>query len=144
MRILILYNVATEPRIGLPEDLECEREITIIVPLVAEILRNCGHDVSTLETNLNLWEELKKGKEEIDLVFNLAEGFGKSNTDEAVVPSMLEALQIPFTGASSRNMHFTLDKEKTRAYLSCFGIPGPRYQLFRDSNESLSRIFASL
>ena len=109
----------------------------IIVPLVAKFLRKRGYEVRTLEATYNLWEDLKEEKDSIDLVLNLAEGFGGGNTNETFVPAMLEALDIPFTGASSHNMHFTLDKEKTNLVLKQYGIPSPPHQLFRNINGRL-------
>lgn len=138
MNIVILYNLATELKKGTASDLDCEQEITIIVPLVESILRDAGHDVTTLEADMNLWNTLRSQVDNVDLVFNLAEGFGGKNADETLVPAMLEALDIPFTGASSQNMHFTLDKEKTNVYLSSFEIPIAKHQVFSDSDDSLS------
>jgi hypothetical protein len=41
---------------------------------------------------LNVWEELKKRRNNFDMVLNLAEAFGGSNTNEPVIPAMLEGL----------------------------------------------------
>ena len=113
-RILVLYNIAERLDKGIPSDLICEQEIKIIVPLVVDLLTKRGYLVDTIKADLNLWEELKKRKNEFDLVLNLAEAFGDGNSNETLIPAMLEGLGIPFTGASSHNMHFTLDKEKTK------------------------------
>lgn len=132
MRILILYNLATEVKKGKPSDLICEKEIEIILPIVTDLLVAKGHEVSLLQADLNLWENLRRRKEGIDIVLNLAEGFGGGNTNETAVPAILEALEIPFTGASSHNMHFTLDKEKTKLVLASYGIPSAPYLLVRN------------
>lgn len=131
MRILILYNVARDVKKGTTADLVCEQEIVIIVPLIVAALSARGHRVSTLEATFELWENLKIYKPNIDLVFNLAEAFGGGNKDEPLIPAMLEALEIPFTGASAHNMYLTLDKEKTKLMARGYGIPVPEYQLFR-------------
>lgn len=55
---------------------------------------------------------------------------------------MLEALEIPFTGASSHNMHLTLDKEKTKLVARGYGIPVPKYQVFRSGDEALHNNFS--
>lgn len=139
MEILILYNIASDLKKGKPSDLECEKEITIIVPLVRNLLRNRGYGVRTMKATYNLWENLKKVRGEVDLVLNLAEGFGGTNTNEPVVPAILEALEIPFTGSSARNMNLTLDKEKTGLILANHGIPIPPHQLFRKNGEPLKQ-----
>lgn len=130
MKVLVLYNLATILKHGRQEDLVCEQEITIIVPLVAELLRQRGHKVETLETDLNLWSELKKRRDQFDIIFNLAEGFGGANSQEVFVPALLEALEIPFTGASLRNFVFTRDKGKTNLILGTYGVPTSRRRVF--------------
>lgn len=131
MKILILYNRAVVLKKGLPSDLTCEKEIEIIVPLVADLLRSKGYEVLLLEATKSLWGILSDIKGKIDMVLNLAEGFGGCNTNETFVPAILEVLEIPFTGASFRNMSFTMDKEKTNLVVASYGVPVPRRQLFR-------------
>lgn len=137
MKILILYNVARDVKKGTTADLVCEQEILIIVPLIVAALSARGHQVLTLETTSELWEQLKVCKPNIDLVFNLAEAFGGGNTCETLVPEMLEALEIPFTGASAHNMHFTLDKEKTKLVLASYGMPVSKHHIFRSPEDKL-------
>ena len=139
MRILVLYNIAETLEKGIPSDLICEQEIAIIVPLVAQLLTDRGHQVETLKADHDLWENLKAKKSRIDIALNLAEAFGGGNTNETVVPAILEGLGIPFTGASAHNMHFTLDKEKTKLALMAYGVPCINYQLFRGEGESLKK-----
>lgn len=90
-----------------------------------------------MKTDYDLWENLKARRTDFDIVLDLAEAFGGGNTKETVVPAMLEGLCIPFTGASSHNMHFTMDKEKTNLVLAAYGLPSARHQLFRTSTEEL-------
>lgn len=137
-KVLILYNLAERLEKGVASDLVCEQEISIIVPLVVELLEARGYTVETLLSDINLWENLKNKRPTIDLVLNLAEAFGGGNTKETVVPAMLEGLDIPFTGASSRNMHLTLDKEKTKLILASYRIPTAPHQLLRIGDEPLS------
>jgi len=139
MRTLILYNVARILRKGVQNDLICEQEITIIVPLMVELLSARGHQAETLQTELDLWEQLKARRGQFDIVLNMAEAFGGTNANETLVPAMLEALDMPFTGASSHNMHLTLDKEKTKLVVKGYGIPVPGHQIFRSRTEKLER-----
>lgn len=138
MRVLVLYNIARDLKKGVESDLICEQEITIIVPLVEELLRARGFEVETLETTMELWEVLKQRRGNFDLVLNMAEAFGGGNNNETFVPALLEALEIPFTGASSHNMQLTLDKEKSKLVASGYGVPVAPYQLFRRADEPLS------
>lgn len=137
MRILVLYNIARDLKKGTAMDLLCEQEIEIIIPLVSALLTERGYQVETLETTSNLWGELISRKGTFDLALNMAEAFGGTNADEPLIPAMLEAIGIPFTGASAHNMHLTLDKEKTKLVVQGYGIPVPKYQLFRNASEPL-------
>lgn len=137
MKILILYNLAREVRKGSQADLSCEQEISIIVPLMSEALRERGYQVETMETTLDVWERLKANRASVDIVLNMAEAFGGTNSNETLIPAMLESLEIPFTGASSQNMHLTLDKEKTKLLARSCGIPVPEHQVFRGALEPL-------
>lgn len=137
MRILILYNLAREIKKGDEQDLICEQEISVIVPLVSEALLARGYAIDTLETTFNVWEDLKTKRDTFDLVLNMAEAFGGTNKNETLMPAMLEALEIPFTGASAQNMHVTLDKEKAKLIAAHYGIPVPKYQVFRNRGDIL-------
>lgn len=137
-RVLVLYNLAERLEKGISSDLICEQEITIIVPLVVQLLRERGYHAESMVANFNLWENLKARKADFDVVLNLAEAFGGGNTKETVVPAILEGLSIPFTGATAHNMHFTLDKEKTKLVLAAYGLPSAQYQLFRASTDELN------
>lgn len=134
-KILVLYNLAKRLEKGIPNDLICEQEITVIVPLIVELLVKRGYKVEALKADLNLWEELKKRRGSFDMVLNLAEAFGGGNTNEPVVPAMLEGLRMPFTGASLGNMTFTLDKEKMKLVLASYGVPVAPHVLFRTGKE---------
>jgi len=137
MRILVLYNVARDLGVGVQSDIICEQEIEIIVPLVVELLQNRGYEVEALETTKNLWNDLVSRLGTFDLVLNMAESFGGGNTDEPLVPAMLEALRIPFTGASSLNMQLTLDKEKSKLVCQGYGVSVTPYQRFDNPDEPL-------
>jgi len=136
-RVLVLYNLAERLEKGIQSDLVCEQEIAIIVPAVIALLTKKGYQAEAIRADFNLWEELKKRKGSFDIVLNLAEAFGGGNTNETVVPAILEGLGVSFTGASSHNMHFTLDKEKTKLVLANYGIPVAPHILFRTGQEKL-------
>jgi D-alanine-D-alanine ligase len=138
MRILIVYNVATRLRKGVESDLTCEHEITVIVPIITKALQRSGHRVDTLLATLDLWEELRRRRSDVDLILNCAEAFGGGNSDEPTVPAILEAMEMPFTGASLRNMVLTLDKEVSKLLVREYGVPVPAYQLFRSAEDALS------
>lgn len=134
MKIVVLYNHATLVKKGRQEDLACEQEILIIAPIVADILSGLGHEATTMAASLELWNEIRQKRDEIDLVFNLAEGFGGANSNELFVPALLEALDIPFTGSDFRTYAFAYDKWKASTILGTFGIRHPNGKLFYPGN----------
>ena len=141
MRIALLYNDATELSKGVIGDLLCEKEILVIAPLIKAALEKAGHSVVCLSSTIRTWDELEKLRNQVDLVFNLAEGFGGTNTDEPLIAAKLEALRIPFTGASCSNIYLTLDKEKSKLVLSGYGLSVPAYQIVRDTDQAISPPF---
>jgi D-alanine-D-alanine ligase len=132
MRILLLLNIARQARKGTNGDLSCEYEIEIIAPLIRDLLVAAGHEVGLCETGYDLWERLKAVRASVDLAFNLAEAFGGTNCYEPLVPAMLEALQIPCTGASAHNMALTLDKGVTKRIAQSLGVRTPSYIIAYD------------
>lgn len=137
MRILVVYNDAQVLASGTAEDLVCEQESKVIAPLVSSALETRGHSVTLLSVTLNFWEDLRALHPHPELVFNLAEGFGGANANEPLVPAMLEALGVPFTGASAHNMYLTLDKEKTKLVARGYAIPTPPHQVLRSASDPI-------
>jgi len=60
-----------------------------------------------------------------DLVFNACETFGGKSSNESVVPLVLEALGVPFTGASSECLRHCLRKADANEMLHRAGVPVP-------------------
>jgi D-alanine-D-alanine ligase len=78
------------------------------------------HDVTLVEADLLSFEKLKSL--DPDIVFNIAEGFfGESR--EAQIPTILEMLQIPYSGSDPLTLATCLDKARTKEILSYHGIP---------------------
>ena len=105
MRIVVLYNqVAATDSSG---------ELDVLKQCVAveESLRQLGHESLRLSCSLNLGpvrDALIRFKP--DVVFNLAESLGGTDRLMPVVAVFLEALGLPFTGASSLAMLTTTSK----------------------------------
>ena len=67
-----------------------------------------------------------------DVVFNLFEGRADRPETEIMVARLLERLQIPFTGSSSKSLWLSLNKHLAKRRFRAGGIPMPR---FRVTNE---------
>lgn len=105
MRIVVLFNqVSATDSSG---DLDVLKQCVA----VEQSLRELGHESIRLSCSLNLGpvrDELLRLKP--DVVFNLAESLGGTDRLMPVVAVLLEALGIPFTGASSLAMLTTTSK----------------------------------
>ena len=114
------------------DDLDSERTIEGLT----RALESGGHRVTPLEFDDRLYLELLERRDEIDLVFNIAEGhFGPSR--EAQVPAMLDQLHIPYTGSGVLALALTLDKPMTKRVLAFHGLPTPNFQVFHTPDDPL-------
>jgi len=71
---------------------------------------------------------------DVDVVFNLFEGFCGEPATEALVPEALIELGIPFTGAQADVLRLALDKAQLKSVLKASGIPTPDYQVLDPQN----------
>lgn len=77
-----------------------------------------------IEANENAYNKFLQTRP--DIVFNIAEGFyGVSR--EAQIPSMLEMLNIPYTGSDTLTLATCLDKARTKEILSYHKIPNSKF-----------------
>jgi D-alanine-D-alanine ligase len=83
-----------------------------------------NHSVELIEANEYAYNKLKDYKPEI--VFNVAEGFNGASR-ESQIPSMLEMLNIPFTGSDSITIGICHDKSRCKEILSYYNIPNAKF-----------------
>lgn len=101
---------------------EWDSEETITA--VKTALEAGGHDVSLIEADRDAYDKLKILNPEF--VFNVAEGIGGSSR-ESQIPSMLEMLDIPFTGSDSVTIGICHDKSRCKEILSYYNIPNSKF-----------------
>ncbi|MEA2036526.1 MAG: ATP-grasp domain-containing protein [Nanoarchaeota archaeon] len=106
---------------------------------LADAIKANNHDVEVIDVKEDIKEVLKNKKEDIDLVFNVAEGL-VGNDREALVPKICEELNIPFTASGSVTLITTLDKAKTKQILEKNNIPTPKFQVFEDENQEADNL----
>lgn len=118
-------NAPCEP--GLPEDAWAELDTEETTDAIVAALQSRGHRATFLEGNLSLVEKLADLRP--DICFNICEGhWGDSR--ESHVPSLLEMLRLPYTGAGVLGLGLTLDKPVTKRLLKQYGLPTPAFQVF--------------
>lgn len=104
---------------------------------VTKALENAGSRVIPLESykddKYDIYNILDKHRNELDVVFNIAEGFGTKNR-ESIIPAMMEWLHIPFTGSDASALSTTLNKATTIEILQNYGILIAPYFVFEDAD----------
>ncbi len=71
---------------------------------------------------------------DVDVVFNLFEGFCGLPETEALVPEALSGVGIPCTGCPGTVLRLALDKARTKEILKSAGIPTPGFQTLDPQN----------
>ena len=107
------------------------------VSLIAGCLKTGGHQVTFLGGGRQFVENILSC--DVDFVFNIAEGRGNHRSREAQVPSILEMLDIAYTGSDPLCLAACLDKPLTKKLVVLEGVHTPNWQLIED-NEGLENI----
>jgi len=103
-----------------------------VINSIASAIVNLGHEVKCVESNYELEETISRIKPQI--AFNLSnEEDGKSGF--AFTPSLLDKLNIPYTGSNAEVCVSAFNKDKTKQILQEAGIPTSKYCLIADPSE---------
>jgi len=130
LKVGVLFNRPAEPPRGEESDFVAEAEVEEQAEWVQKALDKLGYDYQMLpfEVDLELLiRALKKFRP--DVVINLCEGaFGDSHL-ESNVPSILELLNIPYTGSPSLSLGMCQNKGLTKKILEANGLPTPKFRI---------------
>lgn len=120
MRVAVVHN-AVGPEAG-PD----ERDVLVQAEHVTAALVRRGHHVEAVACDLDL-AALARRLEELspDVVFNLVESLGGHDRLIHVVPSLLDAAGLPYTGAPTEAVFVTTSKLLTKERLSAAALPVP-------------------
>jgi D-alanine-D-alanine ligase len=120
MKVTILHN---EPG---PDAGPDEADVLVQAAAVEGALRALGHAVERLGCGLDLAAlAAALGAGSPDVVFNLAEGLAGHDRLFAVVPSLLDALRVPYTGCPAEAVFLTTHKLLAKERLAASGLPTP-------------------
>jgi D-alanine-D-alanine ligase len=134
MKIGLSYDLKeafTQAREG-PEDALEEYDSLETVDALQRAIEAKGHAVLKLGGGRQFLNNILN--EKVDFVFNISEGLGSYRSREAQVPSVLEMLNIPYSGADPQCLAVCLDKELTKKIVAIEGIPTPRWCVIDNSN----------
>jgi D-alanine-D-alanine ligase len=127
LRVGITYNLKKDfsRREDQPIDSFEEFDSEETIDAIRDVLAGEGHEVVKLGGDVGLVDRLRE--KPIDIVFNIAEGYRGRNR-EAHIPSLLEFLDIPYTGSDPLTLALTLDKAVAKRVVMSEGIPTPRFR----------------
>ena len=116
-------------------DMEDERygefESPETIEAVTSALERIGANVELIDVGPEIYHQLEKRKDRIDLVFNNTEGLEEKELREAIVPFFCDYLHIPCTGSSPKTFINKMDKATAKRIVAYDGVPTARYQLLK-------------
>jgi D-alanine-D-alanine ligase len=104
-----------------------EKDLTVIGVDIEKTLRERGYKLSFFDFNdlPKAFNDLKNS--DVDLVFNVCERINNSSLLEPHVASILDTLQIPYTGSNPFTLGLCIDKIRVKKLLSYHKIPTPEW-----------------
>jgi D-alanine-D-alanine ligase len=118
---------------GEPEDALEEYDSLETVDGLTKAIEAEGHSVVRLGGGREFLRRVLD--EKVDFVFNISEGLGNYRSREAQVPSVLEMLDIAYSGADPQCLAVCLDKHLTKKIVSLAGIPTPKWFLISSKEQ---------
>jgi len=103
------------------------------VELIAVSLEAGGHTVVMLGGGREFLDNILH--EKVDFVFNIAEGRGTYRSREAQVPSILEMLDIPYSGSDPQCLTICLDKPLTKKLVASARVRTPKWRVINARQE---------
>ncbi len=126
------FAAAAAARPQAPDDLLEEFDSLATVEGIERALESGGHRVVRLGGGKALVRELLERP--VDLVFNIAEGFG-SRSREAHVPALCEMLGVPYTHSDPLTCATTLDKAVAKRLVAAVGVPTAAFEVIDDPRQ---------
>ncbi len=135
MRIGLSYDLKNAVPLASdgPEDALEEYDYPHTIELIEAALKTLGHSVVRLSGGKEFLGNILH--ESVDIVFNIAEGRGTYRSREAQLPSVLEMLDIPYTGSDPQCLAICLDKPLTKQIVAAAGVSTPKWRLVANTGE---------
>ncbi|MBI4323150.1 MAG: D-alanine--D-alanine ligase [Candidatus Omnitrophica bacterium] len=121
MRVGLTYDLQTDPR----DERQVEFDPPRTIERLCAALQELGHHVVRLGNAADLLAS-RTGLDQVDLVFNIAEGTHGRHR-EAWVPTLLELLHVPYVGSDPLALSLGLDKAACKRLARACGLPTPRW-----------------
>lgn len=129
MKVGLTYDLKGEVPVnhGQPEDALEEYDSPETVEGISSALQKLGHSVVKLAGGHSFLSNVQR--EKVDLVFNIAEGLGNYRSREAQIPSVLEMLDIPYSGSDPECLAICLDKSMAKQLVAAASVYTPKWRV---------------
>jgi D-alanine-D-alanine ligase len=135
MRIGLSYDLKEDVAAGanLPEDAFEEYDSQETIDALAAAIGAEGHETLRLGGGRGFLKRVLESR--VDFVFNIAEGLGNHRSREAQVPSVLEMLDVPYSGSDPLTLAIALEKPLTKELVQHAGVMTPRWRVIHSLSE---------
>jgi D-alanine-D-alanine ligase len=135
IRVGLVFNLKrVMPRVTGENDEEAEFDSPTTVQALQAAIASHGHEVVPMEATPDLLQKITIA--DVDMVFNIAEGI-RGRARESLVPSILEMLDIPYTGSDPVTLALTLDKGLAKRIVRQAGVHTPEWAVMTTGREKL-------
>jgi len=131
MKVAILSNIFKKES----DFKEVEDDLMEVGNAVKTALELAGHQTLFFDVNETTFEQLRNS--DVEFAFNVCERFNGSSLFEPHIASMLELLNIPYTGSGPLTLATCINKVRVKEILMHHGILTPNYQVFYSRNKKL-------
>lgn len=126
MKIGLTYDTKEDYGFKVFDEKHCDFVSAAEVSFIKNTLEESGHTVTLLGNCSQVINHILENKELPDIMFNMSWGYQGRNR-EGLMPALLEAFQIPYTGTDAFGCSLCLDKIQTKLCASYLGIPTPLF-----------------
>jgi D-alanine-D-alanine ligase len=135
MKIGLAYDLkeAVHSELDCPDDALEEYDSLETIEAIAAAIAAEGHSVVRLGGGREFLTNILQNN--VDFVFNIAEGLGNYRSREAQVPSILEMLETPYSGADPQCLAICLDKPLTKSLVAMAGVRTPQWQVLNNTEQ---------
>lgn len=135
MRVGLAYDLkqSVTLKTSAPDDALEEYDSPTTIEYIKKSIESAGHHIVKLGGGIEFLRNILA--EKVDIVFNISEGRGTHRSREAQIPSVLEMLDVPYTGSDPLCLAVALDKPLTKKLVAIEGINTPKWFTFNDPKE---------
>jgi D-alanine-D-alanine ligase-like ATP-grasp enzyme len=114
-----------------------EADLSSVTQNVAKSLRSLGFEVTVFDMNERNTAIDALMEKPVDFMFNVCERINNNSLLEPHAASLLDILQIPYTGSNPQTLALAIDKIRVKKLLSYHGVPTPNFDYFYSMNDRL-------